>query len=227
MLKVICLLDRLPPSWNITDLAEAIIWENRCCFNVINLKWNRKKWHCPNVFGAKIQEYFATSFWDGIYSFVEITALARGWWTTQEEESGIWRKKSPPPCFFTPALSYFSLVFVMEHNWQLKYPKNRSHQLSRPINFCTSHFAYLITRGALWLKIFTPVMTNYLKHRVQNELEGVGILSRMSIMQVGPHSFCHERLEYCSSLSFFLWILCKSFVGKCVRQWKLHVQSSR
>ena len=70
-------------------------------------------------------------------------------------------------------------------------------------------------------------MTNYLKHRVQNELEGVGILSRMSIMQVGPQSFCHECLEYCSSLRFFLWILCKSFVGKCVRQWKLHVQSSR
>ena len=46
-------------------------------------------------------------------------------------------------------------------------------------------------------------------------------------MQVGPQSFCHECLEYCSSLRFFLWILCKSFVGKCVRQWKLHVQSSR
>ena len=132
---MVCLLDRLPPSWNITDLAEAIIWENRCCFNVINLKWNRKKWHCPNVFGAKIQEYFATSFWDGIYSFVEITALARGWWTTQEEESGIWTKKSPPPCFFTPALSYFSMVFVMERNWQLKYPNNRSDHLSRPINY--------------------------------------------------------------------------------------------
>ena len=45
------------------------------------------------------------------------------------------KKKVPPPSFFTPALSYFSLVFVMEHNWQLKYPNNRSHQLSRPINY--------------------------------------------------------------------------------------------
>ena len=76
MLQVVCLLDRLPPSWNITDLAEAIIWENRCCFNAIKLEWNRKK--DPNVFGAKIQEYFATSFSDGIDSFVKITAMARG-----------------------------------------------------------------------------------------------------------------------------------------------------
>ena len=44
-------------------------------------------------------------------------------------------EEPPPPCFFTPALSYFSLVFVMEHNWQLKYPNNRSHHLSRPINY--------------------------------------------------------------------------------------------
>ena len=33
--KVVCLLDRLPHSWNITDMADAIIWANRCykCFN--------------------------------------------------------------------------------------------------------------------------------------------------------------------------------------------------
>jgi len=27
-LEVVCLLDRIPPSWNITDMANAIIWAN-------------------------------------------------------------------------------------------------------------------------------------------------------------------------------------------------------
>ena len=53
----------------------------------------------------------------------------------------VYDEKSPPPCFFTPALSYFSLVFVMEHNWQLKYPNNRSHQLSRPISYPSPQWA--------------------------------------------------------------------------------------
>ena len=27
-LEVVCLLDRLPPSWNITDLQEVIVWSS-------------------------------------------------------------------------------------------------------------------------------------------------------------------------------------------------------
>ena len=38
--KVVCLLDRLPHSWNITDMADAIIWANRCykCFDDEEIK---------------------------------------------------------------------------------------------------------------------------------------------------------------------------------------------
>ena len=97
-LKVVCWLDRLPPSWNITDMANAIIWANRSYLNNQNVKLvnkhyckgNRAKswgnsWHFNILKMLKLERIKLTLI--AVFHW-SISALERGCWTTQEEESG-------------------------------------------------------------------------------------------------------------------------------------------